>query len=65
MRIDPNRQLDAELALPPGTPQWVSAELIEATLRCWQRYYDRPLTVDDVVTMILNAGRMFDALAGR
>ena len=62
------RHLDEQAfgrVLPSGTPDWVTPELVEATLRCWQRYYDKPLTVDDAVTILRNAGRLFDALAER
>ncbi len=67
MRIH-GEQLDTNeraCVLPPGTPDWVTAELVEVTLRIWQRYYDEPLTVDDAVTMILNAGQLYSALARR
>jgi hypothetical protein len=50
-------------AAPPGTPSWITAELIEQTIRVWQPYYEIPLTVDSAVTMILAVGRLFSALS--
>jgi hypothetical protein len=47
--------------VPAGTPDWVTAELVEATIRTWQPYYQARLTPDDAVTMILNVGRLYEA----
>jgi hypothetical protein len=49
--------------IPAGTPDWISAELIEATIRTWQPYYEEVLTPEEAVTMILNVGRLYDALS--
>ena len=51
------------VSIPPGTPAWVSAELIEHTLRVWQPRYPTPLTPDEAVYIILNAGRLFEVLS--
>jgi hypothetical protein len=51
-----------ELVLPAGVPPWITPELVRLTLRVWQRHYSRPLTVEDAVTIIQNAGRLIDAL---
>ncbi len=51
------------IALPPGTPAWVTPQLVERTLRVWQPRYASPLSVDDAVTMILAVGRMYDVVA--
>lgn len=51
--------------LPPATPKWITPELVELTLRTWQRYHAHPLTVEDAIDMIRNAGRMFDAFSGK
>ena len=63
-----NRKKDCEVAadarksiVPAGTPEWVTAELVEATIRTWQPYYQVRLTPDDAVTMILNVGRLYEA----
>lgn len=53
------------ITLPPGTPAWITPQLVQQTLRVWQPYYSSPLTVDDAVTMILDVSRLFDVLAQR
>jgi hypothetical protein len=67
-----NRKKDCEVAdgaqpgtVPAGTPDWITAELVEATLRTWQPYYDMPLTTDDAIEIIRNSCLLFDALSTR
>ena len=50
-------------SVPPGAPEWITAELIEQTIRTWQPYYQALLGPEDAVTMILNAGRLYQALS--
>lgn len=49
--------------VPVGTPDWITAELIEKTICTWQPYYPELLTPEEAVTMILNVGRLFDVLS--
>ena len=49
--------------VPAGTPEWITAELIEATIRVWQPYYADLLSPEEAVTMILTAGRLYQALS--
>ncbi len=56
---------DAKCIVPAGTPDWITAELIEATIRTWQPYYQATLTPDDALIMILDVGRLFEALSSR
>ena len=49
--------------VPAGTPDWITAELIEQTIRVWQPYYQAVVTPEEAVTMILNVGRLFQALS--
>ena len=64
-----NRQSDCQIRedatsiVPAGSPDWITAELIEATIRVWQPYYKEVLTPEEAVTMILTVGRLFDALS--
>jgi hypothetical protein len=65
-----NRQSDCQkpeeattLLLPAGTPAWITPELVEATIRTWQPYYKTPLTTDDAIEIIRNAGLLFDVLS--
>lgn len=50
-------------AVPPATPEWVTPELIDHTIRVWQPYYKAPLTPDEAVTMILSVGRLFGVIS--
>ena len=56
---------DAKCIVPAGAPDWITAELIEATIRTWQPYYKDVLTPEEAVTMILTVGRLYDALSSR
>ena len=60
--------LDGHVAasiMPAGAPSWITAELVEETVRVWQPYYEQPLTHDDAVAMMLNVGELFDAIGER
>lgn len=46
-------------ALPPGTPAWLTAELVALTLKTWGPHYPEGLTPEDAVAMILAVGRLF------
>ncbi len=49
--------------VPAGAPDWITPELVEATIRVWQPYYQEVLTPEEAVTMIIDVGRLFDALS--
>lgn len=49
-------------ALPPGTPAWITPELVRETIRVWQPFYTTPLTLDDAVNILDSAGRLFGVL---
>ncbi len=53
----------AKSIVPAGTPDWITAELIEATIRTWQPYYLEVITPEEAVTMIRSVGRLYDALS--
>ncbi len=57
-----NRE-DAESIVPAGSPDWITAELIEQTIRVWQPYYQAVLTPEEAVTMIQSVGRLYQALS--
>lgn len=48
--------------VPPGTPSWITPELIAQTLRVFQPRYKEPLTESDAVGILQNLGRLFDCL---
>ena len=56
---------DAKSIVPAGTPDWITAELIEQTIRVWQPYYEATITPEEAVTMVLDVGRLFEALSSR
>ena len=65
-----NRKNDCRVAegarpsiVPAGTPDWITSELIEQTIRVWQPYYEAILTPEEAVTMILNVGRLYAVLS--
>lgn len=65
-----NRKTDCEIQedarqsiVPAGTPGWITAELIEQTIRVWQPYYQALLTPEEAVTMILGVGRLYQAIS--
>lgn len=57
-----NRE-DANSIVPAGAPDWITPELVEATIRVWQPYYADVISPEEAVTMILDVGRLFDALS--
>jgi hypothetical protein len=61
------KTLDAQAApviqVPADAPPWVSAELIEQTLRTWQPYYQTTLTPEVALYIIMSVGRLFDVLS--
>lgn len=59
----PDGGVRVPVVLPEGTPAWITADLVETTLRVWQRFYPRPLTVGDAITILLNTGRLMAVLS--
>ena len=51
------------VVVPPGTPNWITVDLLRLTLKVWQKHYNKPLSTQDAVTIILNAGELFGILA--
>lgn len=54
---------DATSIVPAGTPDWITADLIEQTIRVWQPYYASAITHEDAVAMIQTVGRLYQALS--
>lgn len=50
-------------ALAPNLPVWITPQLVERTLRVWQKYAPQPLTIEDAYTILLSVGRLFAVLA--
>ena len=49
--------------LPPGTPAWITAELIALTMRTWQPYYATVVSPEDAVKMITAFGGLIGVLS--
>jgi len=54
---------DAKSIVPAGAPDWITAELVEETIRVWQPFYREVVTPEEAVTMILNVGRLYEVLS--
>lgn len=50
-------------AVPLGAPAWVTAELIEHTLRVWQPFYEDQLIPEDALEIIMSVDRVSDLLS--
>lgn len=48
--------------LPPGTPTWVTPDLLNLTVSTWQPFYVDDLSVDDAVRILQSVGRLFRVL---
>jgi len=51
--------------VPAGTPDWITADLIELTIRVWQPHYSAALTAEAAVAMIIGVGQLCHVLAPR
>lgn len=49
--------------LPAATPDWITVELVEQTLRVWQPFYRDALSVEDAIGIIRNAASLMRALS--
>lgn len=58
----PNTSAGATASVPPGTPTWITPELIAATLRVWQPYYAKPLSIVDALEILQNTARLLESL---
>lgn len=52
----------SNVALPPGTPTWITPDLLNLTLKVWQPFYTHDLSADDAVTILQSVGQLFRAL---
>ncbi len=50
-------------SLPAGAPAWVTADLIERTIRVWQRFYTVQFTIEDALAMILNVAGLVEVFS--
>jgi hypothetical protein len=48
--------------VPEGSPSWVTPELIADTIETWQGDYDRQLTPDDALEILMLFDRLVSVL---
>lgn len=46
----------------PARPEWVDDELLAKTVDVWSRIYGRSLTSAEAIEILLNFGRLIDAI---
>ena len=51
-----------KLEVPPGSPRWITEALLADTIRVWQPYYEKTLTEEDALEMLINVGNLLDVL---
>ena len=54
--------VEKDLQVPPGTPKWITPELLADTLRVWQPYYKEKLTPADAVEIMASTGQLLSVL---
>lgn len=47
---------------PLARPEWVDAQLLAETRQVWEPIYGRQLTEAELVEILVNVGRLIDAL---
>ena len=47
---------------PPGSPDWVTSELLHDTIETWRPYYPEQLTVTDALDILLAVSRLVDTI---
>ena len=50
--------------VPDGTPSWITEDLIEETIRVWQRFCEYPLTEEDALVFLLNVSELLEIVEG-
>jgi len=56
-------QNDSTICVPAGAPTWVTAELIELTIRVWQPFYANQLIPEDALGMIMGVDQLFSVVS--
>lgn len=49
--------------VPPGAPSWVTADLIDQTLKVWQPFYAHQLIPEDALEMIVGVDQLFSMVS--
>ncbi len=48
----------------PMSMDWITDDLLQATLAAWSTRYEQPLAADDAVEILMNVKRFSEALLG-
>jgi hypothetical protein len=56
----PNKE--AVTYVPPGAPAWVTEALIQDTLDTWQSHFEKTLTPEDALEMLIDATNLMEFL---
>ena len=48
--------------VPPGTPAWITPELLANTIDVWQPYHVAALTPEDALAILLRVGGVLSIL---
>ena len=60
--VAPSQPSNASTGLPPGTPPWITPELVQDTIDTWQPYYADDLTIVDALEILMSVGNLIDIL---
>lgn len=63
MKSQPSHPATRRTIVPAGAPSWVTAELIELTLKTWQPFYSHQLIESDALEMIAGVDRLFGVVS--
>jgi hypothetical protein len=56
--------MPAQIEVPRGAPDWVTADLLEEAIEVWQPYYERDLDPEDALEITLSVGRLAEVISG-
>lgn len=64
MTSDPQQspRYEPETLGPNALPDWMSPDLIKATISVWEPIYGKKLTQEDAVEILRNAGLLMDVI---
>lgn len=61
-RPDKPSNKEAVTRVPAGAPAWVTEELIQDTLDTWQSHFQKTLTPEDALEMLVDATNLMEFL---
>jgi hypothetical protein len=58
---DPPVTKESPFCASTTAASWITSDLIEQTLDCWQPHFAKALTTEDAIEILTNVGQLFDA----